>query len=65
MSKFNIEDYEFGGDDYLVGARLCEDEELISLDYSWESDGILFLNKEDVIALAKHFNVTAEDLSDE
>jgi hypothetical protein len=54
----NIEDYEFT--DIYKPKVLSLDDEAVLLDT--ENIPLLALFKDDVIALAKHFNVTANDL---
>ena len=51
----NIEQYEFYDDEIT---RCNIDSELILI----RSSGVTFFNKEDAIALAKHFGLTSKDI---
>jgi len=58
----NIENYVFTDVD-LKRARIVDDE--IFLDDADYEISVISLNKEDVIAMAKHFKLTTDDLEDQ
>lgn len=64
MSKLKIEDYKF--DDYAIEYAIeAVGANSIGIRINKTSNGVLFLNKKDIIALAKCQELTAEDLNNE
>ena len=57
----NIEEYKFSSD--LAYALTYKKSEVVVI-YNEDRDNYIGLNKYDVIALAKHFQLTADDIKE-